>query len=163
MRCFDAKHGGLQCIHSEVPANELVVVLGFHSVCPQHTCSLGQCGIIGCQESSVAKRSEVLARIEGEAADGTNSAHRSRLVRRADRLGSVFHNGDPCFSGRREDWVQIGAQPEEMDWKDRSRSRRDSRSRGGHVQVERRGIDVDEHRTCPEAHDAAGRRKKRVR
>src|SRR5690606_2096038 len=98
-RQAQAEEGGLDRVHAEVAADELVVVLRPPPVDPQAVEARDERVVVAGQESGITKATEVLRRIEG---DATDRAHRRRdagppaaeIAARADRLRRVLDDRD---------------------------------------------------------------------
>ena len=163
MRRFDPQHRGLQSVHPEISADEVMIVLRLHSVRAQETRARGQALVIGRDQTGVAKCAEILAREKREAAVRPDAADRAGLIGRAYSLRGIFDDRNTAARRGIGDWIEIGAQAKEMDWNDRLGFRRDRRNGLIGVDVERRRIDVDEHRPGAQPLDGAGGRKERIR
>src|SRR5439155_19122549 len=94
VRRLHAKDGGLQRVHPEVRADEMVVVLRIHSVRAQQARAPREAIVVGRDEAGVAEGAEILAREKGEAAERADAAGRTRSVRRADRLRGILDDWD---------------------------------------------------------------------
>ena len=108
------------------------------------------------------KRAEVLAREEREAADRAQAADRVAVIAGADRLRRVLDDRDAARLRRLDDRRHVGRLAEQVHRHDRLGPRRDGRDRRVDVDVERVGIDVDQHRRRADAHDAAGGGEERI-
>ena len=75
MRGLDAQHGRLQCVHPEIAPDDVVVVLRLHPVRPQEADAARERVVVRRDEARVAKRAQVLAREEREAAEHPDAAN----------------------------------------------------------------------------------------
>src|SRR5205823_12406547 len=87
---LDPQDRGLNRIHSEIAADDLMKVLRLHSVSAQQPCACGQRRIVRRDEAGITKGTEILAREERKAAEGTDGADMATSIRRADRLRGIF-------------------------------------------------------------------------
>src|SRR5206468_4039668 len=92
MRRLDPQHRRLQSVHSEIRADDVMVVLGLHAVRPQQPRLRGELIVVRRQESGIAEGAKVLAGEEGKAAERADAADGTRSIRRANRLRGIFYN-----------------------------------------------------------------------
>ena len=64
VRRLDAQNRGLERVHPEIAADEVVVVLRLHSVIAQKTHATCEIGIVRGDQTGIAERAEILAREE---------------------------------------------------------------------------------------------------
>ena len=123
--------------------------------------ALGQSGVVGGEHAGVAKRAEVLGRIEAEATDCTERAGGLVIEARADGLGGVLDHVQAVALGDLTDGVHVGTLAEEMHRNDRPGERRDCVFDLLRVDVERPRIDINEHGLRAQPPDGAGRGEER--
>ena len=104
---------------------------------------VGERGIARRDRAALPGRHD-LARVEGEAAHDAERAAGAVAIPRPEGTGRVLHEGDPGRDGGLELLPRHGA-AEQMNGHDRLRPRRDRCRDPLDVEVERVGVDVDDH------------------
>ena len=84
------------------------------------------------------------------------------LVLRTDRLGGVLDDDEPRCLGHPHHGVHVGHLAIEVHGNDCAGPVRHVRGNPGCVEIERHRIDIDKHRSRPDAGNRTGRRKKGV-
>src|SRR5262249_33590280 len=77
---FHAKNGGLDGVHPEIGANDLVEVLRLHPMISEERGFMSQRWIVRRHQPGIAEGAEILARKEGKAADGADATSRTTFV-----------------------------------------------------------------------------------
>ncbi len=151
----DAQHGGLDGVESRVGPDELERLLVARAVEAQHSHALGHVVVEARHEPTVAQGKEVLGREEAE---------RRADPRLCDSLGAERLRG--VLDEREPEPGELGERSrasEEVHRHDRLRPGRDPRGDVLRIEVERRRIDVGEHRRRADPRDRLGRRVERER
>ena len=143
----------------------MVIIPRLLTVIAQHTQLRRQFVVIGRDHAAVAEAAQVLRRIEAE---GTQRAQRTgppAAILGADRLASVFDDGNAAGRGRDlPDLVHLGTLAEEMHRNDRLRGRRQLVQHVGRIEIKRFGQDIGKHRFGAQPpHGAGGRKERKAR
>ena len=116
----------------------------------------------GRHEAAVADATEILRRIEAEAADVAEAAGAASVPGGEDRLGGVLDHRDAGAVGDRHERIDVGGAAEEMNGDDRLRAPADLPLHVGRADEVGVGIDVGEDRHGAETRHGAGRREEGV-
>ena len=158
VRELGAEEGGLERIHAEVGAEQLVMVLGLHAMDTEDASALGERVIGGGDEAGVAEAAEVLGREEASGAEIAEGHGGAALPARAHGLGSIFDNAKLGGAGESEDGWHVHALPEEVDGHDGLAARAGLAGDIGEVEVEGVRVDITPNGRGAKTRDGAGGR-----
>ena len=116
----------------------------------QETEALREVGVVGGDHAALAG-GDGLDGMEAEDRRGAAAADRPPTIRRAERVRRVLDQCDAVPRGEGTERIQVDRLPREVDRHDRACAIRDGTFDRGRIQVERRRIDVREHRPRPTA------------
>ena len=160
---LDAQHGPLEPVHAIVEAELGVVVAAALGVVAQAPQPLGDRLVIGRDRAGLAVGTEVLSRVEAEAAAQPERAGPLAVVACPVGLGGVLDDRNAAAATDLQQRPHVGGLAVEMNRQDRPGSARDLSL--DLAQVHRVGdrIDVDEDRPGPDVADGPGGRHERHR
>jgi len=127
------------------------------AVVPQQAGALRERGVVGRDRAAVTECAEVLRRIEAERTGRSERAGRRSVVEGAVGLRAVLDDRKAAAFRQRDDRLQLGALPVQVNGHDRARPRCQRLLEP--ARVERAGceLDVGEHRSRPARLDAGDR------
>ena len=159
---FDPQHCRLNGIQAEIPAHNLVVILGTVAVVAQEFDPVGQFRIVAHHHHPVADSPQILG---GEKAKAAQMSHRTGPpppVFRADCLRCVLDNAQSMCLGNGHDGIHIRHLAIQMHGDNGFGVGRDSRLDPGGIEIVRLGINVNKDRFGAQPAHRPGRRKKGV-
>ena len=154
VRQLHPQDGRLQFVEPRVVAVDVVEVAALDAVDAQHPELLGERLVVGHHHAAVARRAEVLGRIEAEASEHPVAGDRFAVASGADRLRAIFDQRD----AQRRQIVEGGRLAKKVDRDDRLRPRGDAPGDLGRIERETARIDVGEDHAGADLMDALGRR-----
>ncbi len=145
---FDVQDGGLDAVHAVVVPSQDVAIFGLLPPVAQQRDPLRQRRVGGHGRAALAIGSEILARVEAEAADIADRSGAAALVFGSMGLSCILDHDEPVATGDLHDRIHIGHQPVQMHRHDRLRARRDRGFDGRRIHGPGDGIDIDENGPC---------------
>jgi hypothetical protein len=144
---LDPENRRLNLIQTAVDPLDLGQAASIETVKTKASHARGQLRIVGDAEAPVAKRAEVLGRIEGEAPDRAERAHVTPGDARAMGLGAVLDDRQPVASGDRLNRLDVGGTAVQVHRQDRSRARAETGFDLGGVDQHGAMVDIDQSRS----------------
>jgi hypothetical protein len=152
MKQLYTQQGGLKLIQARVTTASVgSVILAAPAIHTQAAQTLGQGRVIGRQRAAVAERAEILRGVEAKAGHSAPSASLARAAVGigspcAVGLGRILNDRDSVALSHSHDRWHIGESAKEVDWHNRSGSRRYGRRESLGIHRVRRRINIDQHR-----------------
>src|SRR4051812_10045415 len=154
---LDLEDRRLQGVEAVGAGRQLVVMASPLAVGAEQAHLGVQRRIAGHQGAAVSPATEVLGRVEAEAAGVAERADRPAAVEGAVRLAGILDDGDAALASKRQQRVHLDRAAEEVDRDDAARllAQRLLHRRGGEQCGLR--VDVDDDRRCADGRDRLGR------